>query len=205
MDAVGSGHVKSWGGRPRERSAAPSRQGPNSRQGVGFLVLCVMIDVKALARQGRNYPWQKPPCCPCCAGPLWWHGFVPAYLAGLFVAVFLRRLYCPFCKSVHRLRPTDHWRRFQSAIPAIRESIAHRAQHGRWRTDLPRPRQRQWWRRLGWMIKAVLGLSFSGSLLDGFDAMVGRVLVPVGSVIDSGRETVRGDPTELYPCQVSPD
>lgn len=150
------------------------------------MVLPVEIDVNSLARLGRNFPWEKPPSCPCCQGTLWWHGFVPAYLGGLLVAVFLRRLYCPYCKSVHRLRPVDHWRRFQSAIPTIRESIAHREQHGRWRPDLPRPRQRQWWRRLGWMIEAVPGLSFSGSRLEGFDAVIDRRQVPVGSVIQSG-------------------
>ena len=147
------------------------------------MVLYVDLDVNALARQGREYKWQKPTCCPICKRGLWWHGFVPVYLCCFVEAVFLRRLYCPSCKSVHRLRPRNYWPRYQSPIRSIREVIAHRIAHGRWRPDLPRPRQRQWWRRLGRMVNAVLGFAAAGSLLVGFDTLVARGIVAVGSVI----------------------
>jgi hypothetical protein len=62
--------------------------------------------------------------------------------------VILRRLYCPHCKAVHRLRPKSHWSRFQSSIETIQHTINHRLRHGRWRSELPRSRQKQWWRRL---------------------------------------------------------
>lgn len=150
------------------------------------MVLFVDVDVNDLARLGKDFPWQKPCCCPCCKQGLWWHGFVLAYFSVLAEAVFLRRLYCPHCHSVHRLRPSACWRRFRSSIAEIRGTIAHRAQQKQWRPDLPRSRQRQWWRRLGRMCLAVLGISFPGSLLEAFDAMVNQGIIPVTCAAESG-------------------
>jgi hypothetical protein len=53
----------------------------------------------------------------------------------------------------------------------------------RWRPDLPRDGQRQWWRRLRWLVKAILGGSFPDSLLGGFDAVLTQGFIPVSSTI----------------------
>jgi len=148
------------------------------------LVIFVDIDVNQLATLGKNFLWLKPSVCPKCGGHLWWHGFVMAYLACLADAVFFRRLFCPHCSSVHRLRPTSHWRRFQSSINTIEQVIAHRQNNAHWRPDLPRPRQRQWWRRLKKKSLLCLGLSFVGSLYDSFLTLIGNGAIPVNSVME---------------------
>jgi hypothetical protein len=150
------------------------------------LIIPVDIDVNQLAILGKKYLWQKPSACPRCGGHLWWHGFVLAYPACLAEAVFFRRLLCPHCRSVHRLRPKSYWRRFQSSVATIEQVIAHRQNNGRWSPDLPRPRQRQWWRRLKKKSLLCLGLSFVGSLFDSFLTMIEAGAIPVNSVMECG-------------------
>lgn len=165
---------------------SPLQTGSNHPAGVPPLVIVVDIDVNLLATLGKEFPWVKPTCCPKCGGPLWWHGFVPAYFSGLFLAVLLRRLFCPLCRSVHRLRPKAYWRRFQSPVNVIRQAIAHRKKTGRWRPDLPRPRQRQWWRRLAIKVKLCLGLAYAGSCNEAFITLMNRGAIPVSSVMECG-------------------
>jgi hypothetical protein len=150
------------------------------------LVIPVDIDVNLLASLGKDFSWEKPAGCPNCGERLWWHGFVPAYFACFASAVLLRRLFCPYCRSVHRLRPRLHWRRFQSPISIISQAIAYRHDQGRWRPDLPRARQRQWWRRLARKARLCLGLAFAGTLHDAFLALLNRGAIPVSSVMECG-------------------
>ena len=156
---------------------APSEQGLASRQGVALLVLSVAADVNEIARLGKDFPWVKPSGCPRCGQPLWWHGFVLAYFSRLVEPVFLRRLRCPCCRAVHRLKPVGYWRRFRSSITEITQSISHRSASGRWCRALPRCRQRQWWRRLQRLGSAVLGL-FPGSVMDTFEELLAQGFIP---------------------------
>lgn len=161
-----------------QRLTAPSMQGLPSRQGVALLVLSVEVDVNEIVRLGKDFPWAKPSGCPRCGQPLWWHGFVLAYFSCLLEPVLLRRLRCPYCRSVHRLKPAGYWRRFRSPIAEISQAISHRSESGRWCRTLPRVRQRQWWRRLARMTVAVLGL-FGGLAIAAFKVLVGRGFMPV--------------------------
>ena len=147
------------------------------------MVILVDVDVNQLAILGKKYLWPKPAACPKCGCRLWWHGFASGYLACLVETVFFRRLFCPQCNSVHRLRPSSHWPRFQSSINTIVQVIAHRQNNARWRPDLPRPRQRQWWRRLARKSMLCLGLSFAGYMLDAFEALLTAATIPVSSVM----------------------
>ena len=142
------------------------------------MVLSVVADVNEIAYLGKDFPWVKPSCCPCCGQPLWWHGFVPAYFSCLAEAVLLRRLRCPCCRSVHRLKPAGYWRRFRSSLTEIFLSISSRQDSGRWRRDQPRPRQRQWWRRLQRMAEAVVGLA-AGSAVVAFESLLRQDFIPV--------------------------
>lgn len=151
------------------------------------MVIAVKIAVNQLAALGKEFPWPKP-SCPFCGERLWGHGFVPAYLACLTEAVLLRRLYCPHCGSVHRLRPESHWRRFQSSSKTIEDTICHRWRHGRWRPDLPRARQRQWWYRLRRKAVICLGLAGGELLVDAFLMLLQAGAIPVSSVIKCGNE-----------------
>lgn len=150
-------------------------------QGVYPLVLSVPFSVKEIARLGLDFPWQKPECCPHCRSGLWWHGFVVAYFSCQPDPLYLRRLFCPCCKAVHRLKPSGFYRRFRSTAQEIRDSITHRFVKGRWRPDLPRERQRGWWRRLGRMSVLMLGVSFSGSPPQAFSLLEEQNIIPVTS------------------------
>lgn len=164
-------------------------QDPTIQQGVYLLVIPIRVDVKQLVLKGRDFLWPRPSGCPVCGGRLWWHGFVPAYLAFPDVLVFLRRLYCKDCRSVHRLRPDSHWPRFQSSIKTILETIVHRHMHGHWDNNIRRPCQRQWWRRLGRKVKLCLGLSFEGSFPEAFNTLLWAGVVPVSRVMDCSKQT----------------
>lgn len=154
------------------------------------MVIPVEVDVNQLAVLGKKFVWgETKPRCPRCGQPLWWHGFVSAYLDCLAEAVFLRRLFCPYCRSVHRLRPRSHWRRFQSSIKTIEQAVSHRQDQGRWRPDLPRPRQRQWWYRLRRKACVCLGMAFDGSLSEAFMMLVRVGAIAVGSVMQCGNES----------------
>lgn len=152
------------------------------------MIILVDVDVNLVAQLGRKYPWIKS-ACPCCGHAMWWHGFVPVWLSFLAEAVLFRRLYCPACHTVHRLRPSSHWRRFQSSIETITQAMVHRAEHGRWRPDLPRGRQRQWWRRLLRKARLCLGEGFRDALLDAFRMLGKAGAIPVSRVMQCGGET----------------
>jgi hypothetical protein len=145
------------------------------------LVLPVAADVNEIARLGREFPWVKPSSCPRCQQPLWWHGFVLAYFTPLVEGVFLRRLRCPCCKAIHRLKPVGYWKRFRSSVSEIQRCIEHRSSSGRWLVVVPRYRQRQWWRRLRRLAVAMLGLTSAGCAMKSFRALAERGFVPVST------------------------
>jgi len=82
---------------------------------------------------------------------------------------------------VHRLKPAGYFPRFRSSITEIQKAIRHRCDKRRWRPDLPRARQRQWWRRLGRLIPLVLGVSFAGSFFTAFIQLMKQNIIPVTS------------------------
>lgn len=158
------------------------------------MVLFVDVDVNQIALLGKDFPWPKPSCCPHCQQPLWWHGFVPAYFTPLADAVFIRRLRCSCCRTVHRLKPKGYWRRFRSSIVDIYRCIQHRTEFGRWRCDQPRTRQRQWWHRLQRMSVAVLGLAFVGSAVEVFQSLIELGFTPVSSSFYCGNQSTGPPP-----------
>lgn len=174
-----------------QRSTIPSNQDSTILQGVISLVLSVFVHVKEIAQYGRLFPWKKPACCPCCQGGLWWHGFVHAYFSCCPDAVELPRLRCSKCGAVHRLRPVGYFPRFRSSIEEVESSIRLRT-HGKiWRPDLPRSRQRQWWRRLWRMIKLMHGVSFAGNGIEGFQLLLEQEIIPVTSAKEKENMTVK--------------
>lgn len=148
------------------------------------MVLSVDVDVNEIARLGKDFPWVKPSGCPRCGQPLWWHGFVLAYFSCLLPPVFLRRLRCPCCSAVHRLKPAGYWRRFRSSITEITQSVCHRSEFGCWQPVLPRARQRQWWRRLMRLSDAVLGL-LGGSTFAAYESLLNHGFIPVSRSFQS--------------------
>ena len=180
-----------------QRLSPPSIQETAFLKGVTQLVLFVCASVKEIARLGRKYPWVKPAACPRCGGHLWWHGFVEAWFSSYNHCLYLRRLFCPQCRSVHRLKPSGYWKHYRSSVKEIRSSIKHRQDTRCWRPDLPRSRQRQWRRRLCRMMHLFLGLSFKGTLLEGFDQLVDDNIIPVNEATEHTNRLIRHTPYRI--------
>ena len=145
------------------------------------MVIFVDVDVNEIARLGRDFFWRKPSYCPVCKAGLWWHGFALAYFDHLPQAVFLRRLRCPCCGAVHRLRPQAYWSRFHSTIQVINQTI-DRFLNQDWQSQLPGSRQLRWWRRF--CAKAKLMIGFGWELFpDAFDLLISWGQIPVSSAV----------------------
>ncbi|CAO0820988.1 hypothetical protein DFAR_2050005 [Desulfarculales bacterium] len=94
---------------------------------------------------GRRFPWPRPKRCPRFGSTrLWGHGFVPAYFDETPKAIWLRRLRCPDCRTVIRLRPRGYWDRLQTSVKTIRQSLSNKLARSRCDPGLPRSRQRHW-------------------------------------------------------------
>ena len=145
------------------------------------MVILVDVDVNEIARLGRDFFWRRPSRCPRCGAGLWWHGFILAYFDHLPQAVFLRRLRCPCCGAVHRLRPKAYWSRFRSTIQTISQTIDLFLNQD-WHSDLPESRQRLWWRRF--CSRARLMIGFGWELFpDAFNLLVSWGQIPVSSAV----------------------
>lgn len=79
------------------------------------------------------------------------------------------------------MKPIGYFRRFRSSIREIKESITHRSNTQRWRPDLPRARQRQWWYRLGRLMVLILGISWCGPPAQAFKLFLRNNCIPVTS------------------------
>ncbi len=144
-----------------------------------LLLLQVDVCVKEIFEQGKLFPWPRPPDCPQCHGRLWGHGFVTAYFDGFAGVVFLRRYRCRDCRLTLRLRPLSHWPRFQSSISTILNSLSHRLRLGTWPSGLKRQRQGHWLRSLIDRVHGHLGMGWRGDLLEGYQELCQRGMVPV--------------------------
>jgi hypothetical protein len=119
---------------------------PATLPGVGSLILSLSVELETLMREGRAYPWPRPPCCPRCEGRrVWGHGYVRRYFDGLSEALMLKRWRCADCGAVHTVRPASHWRGFWAAMALIVLSIQAKLSGARWLAEVSRQRQQYWW------------------------------------------------------------
>lgn len=108
------------------------------------LIIHFDIKIKDLINEGKDYLWPRPAACPCCGGKLWGHGYTARYFSECKKPLWLKRYRCIDCHAVHTLRPKTHWRRFQTALAAIVESIGSKIVDNCWLADIPRQRQQYW-------------------------------------------------------------
>ena len=65
------------------------------------MILNVVVCLKEIVEQGRDFPWSRPKRCPKCNGDrVWGHGFVSAIFDGFAQQALLRRFRCPDCRCV---------------------------------------------------------------------------------------------------------
>ena len=148
------------------------------------MIIFVSVNLKQLFTDQQKYPWPRPDSCPQCAmSHVWGHGYVLAYFDDLPDGVYLRRYRCPQCGCVIRLRPKGYFRRFQTAVSTIRESLRQRLSVSCYLPGLSLSRQRHWLNGLRRNVKAYLGNRWNRHLIAGFDHLVACGHVPVSSAI----------------------
>jgi hypothetical protein len=144
------------------------------------MIIFCSVDLNALSRKGRSYPWTHPGRCPGCQSfRLWGHGFALAFFDGFMEALLIRRYRCPDCGGVFRCRPLGYFSRFQASVETIRASVVRKAGMGKWTWGISRSRQNHWYRGLLRHISAYFGNTWLKGPLEGFDALLSRGLVPV--------------------------
>jgi hypothetical protein len=122
-------------------------------------------------------------------------GLSPGLAAFLIVSIFdvcSVRSAAPF-----RLKPQGYWPRYRSSSAEIQQAITHRQSTKRWRPDLPRSRQRQWWRRLGRMIRLVFGMSAQLTHREGFTRLIARNIIPVTQAIHHDNRHIHDPPYRI--------
>jgi hypothetical protein len=138
------------------------------------------LNLKQIAKDGRNYPWPRPSDCVRCGHPkVWGHGFVRMIIEGVAKALEMRRYRCPKCVCVIRLRPTEYFPRHQTDKATIRRTLAHRLEYNRWPTGCITSRARHWLRALKRNAMAVLGMPGRLNLMAAFDLLLEMGRVPV--------------------------
>ena len=116
----------------------------------------------------------------CKSHRIWGHGYVGAWFEGYDKALCLKRYICADCGCIYTIRPLGYWPRHHVPIRIIFRSLCHRVTQGVWdRTSFTKQRQGHWLRALGRNIRIVLGLDFTGDLMEGFFELLHRGRVPV--------------------------
>jgi hypothetical protein len=72
-----------------QHSTAPKTRGHEPPQKPIPMLLHVCLDLKKIAKLGRNYPWPRPSSCRCGNRMVWGHGFVQAYFLGVLKSAVL--------------------------------------------------------------------------------------------------------------------
>ena len=149
------------------------------------MIIFVPVLLKNIFDQGRDFSWERPPCCPKCNHyKVWSHGFVQRHFDGFDTFLLLKCYRCPHCGCVLTLRPDTHFSRFQASKDTIRSSIEERVKSGRWPpSDLSLSRQRHWMQNLKRKMKAILFDTWNQSILAAYDHLISIGHTPVSSSI----------------------
>ena len=166
------------------------------------MIVVVCVSINEIVEKERDFSWPRPDRCPQCGGPrLWFHGFVSAFFDGFTVAVWLRRVRCPDCRAVHRMRPAGYFKRFQASVVVIRACIVRRLTTGRWLSGLSRQRQGHWLRSLQKKALAFLGLTgLLYRLEEAFDRLICKGEIPVSRSFKAKLPAGETYPTQECRC-----
>jgi len=78
-----------------------------------------------------------------------------------------------------RMKPRGYFQGFSVPVETIRASVASRVSGGAWLKDLGCSRQGHWIRTLMRQVMAHLGLGWRNRLLEGFDDLFAKGIIPV--------------------------
>jgi hypothetical protein len=144
------------------------------------MIHSVCLDLKQIAKLGRDYLWPRPwQCARCGSSKVWGHGFVRVIFAGFARALQIRRYRCPVCGCIIRLRPRGYFERIQTDIATIRSRLIQRLNTGRWPRGPHHNRSRHWLCALKQNSLALLGMAWRYRPAEAFDQLIGMGRVPV--------------------------
>ena len=124
---------------------------------------------------------------PVCGGTALSSPISPVVLKRCICAAFA----APTAAALSVSAPAAFFRRIRSSILEVLLAITSRCRTGRWRPDLPRGRQRQWWRRMHRLLLALFGCSHGGCGLDNFRRLIRSNIIPVTTAGKKENRTVR--------------
>jgi hypothetical protein len=161
----------------------PKYPGPCSPPKVRTMILPIFLDLKKIAKLGRNYCWPRPRSCRCGNPMVWGHGFVQVCFAGFPRTLEMRRYRCPLCGCVIRLRPKGYFPHIQTDAASIRRRLDFRIRTGSWPVDSITNRCRHWLAALKRNAVVILGITWGKQLVAAFDRLTEMGLVPVGRTV----------------------
>ena len=157
----------------------PKKPGPSGPPKTKLMILPIDLNLKRIAKLGKNYPWPRPPFCRCGNSMVWGHGFVQVCFAGFSHPLEFRRYRCPVCGCVIRLRPKGYFKRIQTAAAQIRSILDFRITTGLWPQGTITNRCRHWLAALKRNAVTILGIGWSRNLIAAFDRLAAMGRVPV--------------------------
>lgn len=121
------------------------------------VIISKNIILEDLARDGKEFKWQKPSICPNCkVYHLWGHGFVKAYFSGYPQCLWLKRYRCSNCSCIVTIRPFGFWKNYQSSIEEIFETLRNYYKNKHWPIGSSRQKSGHWLRIFTLNIKMLL-------------------------------------------------
>ena len=148
------------------------------------MIWSVVLDLKQILQQGKDYAWPRPEACLRCRHwKVWGHGYALRYFDGFSGALPMKCYRCPQCGCVMTARPADYFSRIHSTMAVIVTCLSRRLTQGRW-PDLPRPRSRlrHWLANLRRRVRLHLTATWSEGLLAGYEALHERGQIPVARI-----------------------
>lgn len=148
------------------------------------MIWFVAVDLKQIQHSGKKFPWPRPPCCPSCRHwRIWGHGYALRYFDGFSESLPMKCYRCPHCGCVLTARPEGYFPRIRCCITALVACLTQRLTQGRWPAKMrPRSRLRHWLANLSSQVRIHLTETWDKGLLQGYDVLRARGLIPVARV-----------------------
>lgn len=116
----------------------------------------ILIDLKILSTEGKNYKWERPKCPNGCK-KVWGHGYVLRYFAHFLAGLYLKRWRCPTCKIVILMFPVGYWKGYQTSIENIFIALKNRIKSYCWPINTSRQRGGHWLRKFISLVRMEYG------------------------------------------------
>lgn len=114
------------------------------------MILFQNISLVSIKDKQKGYPWERPDTCPVChsSGVIHGHGYVSRFFSNYSNEFFMKRWRCTVCFCIMTTRPLIYWRRFQTSMNDIFETLIYRLINKTWPPWATRQRGGNWLRNI---------------------------------------------------------